>query len=212
MLISNKLNTIIRILTTNLDMQLSDIAKLANIRNSVAHKLVLKLINSGYVVKAGGLIKVLNPNRLTKAWSYCVSIKELNKVYYNAAERPQYLIKTIANAARTAGLDYAFTLFSATEFVSPYVAPSETYIYVKKDDLKKWDVLLRKQNMLSTSREGNVILLSVDEDYFVGVWDAHGSKIVSLPQLYVDLFSFGGRGEEAAEQILDILTKGGKNV
>ena len=109
----------------------------------------------------------------------------------------------IANKARLEKLSYAFTLFSATEHVSPYVAPSDTYLYILKKDIKEWQNLLRNENMLPTEKDGNVICLVVDEDYFEGVWEVRDVMVVSIPQLYADLFSYGGRGEEAAMEVLN---------
>ena len=56
--------------------------------------------------------------------------------------------------------------------------------------------------MLPTEREGNVICLLVDEDYFEGLMEVRDVHVVSIPQLYADLFSYGGRGEEAAKEII----------
>jgi hypothetical protein len=213
MLISEKLNTIVRILLTNVDkdMRPGTIAKKAGITSAMAQRIVLKLERTGYVT-IRGTVKVINRMKLIRAWGYCTSIRELERVEYIAVERPQYVMMKIANSAQAAGLKYAFTLFSATEHISPYVAPSDTYVYVKKRDIKAWDAVLRSQNMLPQERDGNVILLPVDDEYFEGAFEVRGVHIVSLPQLYVDLFSFGGRGEEAAEQILNATREKEKNV
>lgn len=208
MLIPEKLNSIIRILLVNSlqgesNLRLPTLAKKANITSAMAKRLILRLENSGYV-KIRGTIKLINPRKLMRAWGYCYSIRELERSEFLAGElRPQYVMLKIANRARTENLPYAFTLFSATEHISPYVAPSDTYLYVLKKDIKEWHTLFRKEDILPIEREGNVICLLVDEDYFEGVWDARGMMVVSLPQLYADLFSYGGRGEDAAEEILN---------
>jgi hypothetical protein len=46
-----------------------------------------------------------------------------------------------------------------------------------------------------------------DDGVFYGSREIRQVKIVSSVQLYVDLFNYPGRGEEAAEKILDQLTK-----
>ena len=211
MLIPKKLDTIIRILLVNLfeggqKLRLSTLAKKANITSAMTKRLVLRLERSRYVKIRGG-VKVINPKKLMRAWGYCYSIQELERSEFIVAERPQYVMLKIVNKARLWNLPYAFTLFSATEQVNPYVAPSDTYLYINKKDVKAWQTLLRKENMLPAEKEGNVILLFVDEDYFEGVWEARGVMIASLPQLYADLFSFGGRGEEAAEEIMKMVLK-----
>lgn len=214
MLIPEKLNTIIRILLTNSsnDMRISTLAKKAKTAYAVASRLVLRLERSGYISIRGSTVKLLNRDKLIRAWGYCYAIKELDKVEFIAAERPQYVMMKIANAAQLADLKYAFTLFSATEHISPYVAPSNTYVYVRKKDVGAWDNILRSEKMLPTEREGNVILLPVDDEYFEGILAVRDVYVVSLPQLYADLFSYGGRGEEAAEQILSIIREQSQNV
>jgi len=211
MLIPKKLDTIIRILLVNFfeseqKLLLSTLAKKAKITPAMAKRLVLRLEESKYVTIRRG-IKVINPKKLMRAWGYSYSIRELERLEFVAAERPQYVMTKIANRARLWGLSYAFTLFSATEHISPYVAPSDTYLYILKKDIKAWDSLFRRENILPAEREGNTICLLVDEDYFEGVWNARDMTIVSLPQLYADLFSFGGRGEEAAEEIINKVLK-----
>jgi len=211
MLIPKKLDTIIRILLVNLveggsNLRLSALAKKAKITPAMAKRLVLRLERSGYVTIRGG-IKVINPKKLIRAWGYSYSIRELERLEFMAAERPQYIMLKIANKARLWKLPYAFTLFSATEHVSPYVVPSDTYLYVLKKDVEAWSSVFRDENILPAEKEGNIVLLLVDEDYFEGVWATRDMSIVSLPQLYADLFSYGGRGEEAAEELISKVLK-----
>jgi len=211
MLIPKKLDTIIRILLVNLseggsNLRLSALAKKAKITPAMAKRLVLRLEKSRYVTIRRG-VKVINPKKLMRAWGYSYSIRELERLEFVAAERPQYIMVKIANKARLLKLPYAFTLFSATEHISPYVVPSDTYLLILKKDIKEWESLFRKEKILPAEREGNVICLVVDEDYFEGVWEARGMMVVSLPQLYADLFSFGGRGEEAAEELISKVFK-----
>src|SRR3989338_702741 len=206
MLIPEKLNAIIKILLVNSienkpDLQLNIIARKAKITPSMAKRLVLRLERSGYVAIKRG-VRVIDPIKLMVAWGYMYSIREIEHSEFIAAERPQYIMLKIANIARVEKLQYAFTLFSATEHISPYVAPSDTYIYILKKDLKRWEALFRKENMLPTEKNGNLICLLVDEDYLEGVMDVRDVKVISLPQLYADLFSYGGRGLEAADELI----------
>ena len=207
MLIPERLHRIIRILLVNAwekkpNLQVNTIAKNADISAAMAKRLLLRLRNSGYITFSKG-VKVINPAKLMVAWGYTYSIRELKRAEFVAAERPQYVMHKIVNIARREELKYAFTLFSATEHVSPYVAPSDTYLYILKKDEKIWQNAFKKDNILPAQRDGNVICLVVDEEYFEGVWEARDVMVVSVPQLYSDLFSYGGRGEEAAQELLD---------
>ena len=144
--------------------------------------------------------------KLLKAWSYSVSIFELEKIQFVASERPQYLIKKIANIGSRNSLEYAFTLFSATEIVSPYVSPAETHLYILKEERDKWEKILPKNNIFP-GEKGNVICFLADESFFYKRKKIKDKKVISLPQLYTDLFSYGGRGAEAAEKILEVIKR-----
>ncbi len=214
MLISKKLDSAIRILLTNsLDLKpnltFSELAKKADTAPSMAKKLALKLIRSDYAMIGRGIrgIKLTQPKKLIKAWSYCYSVRELEKAEFIAAERPQYVMLKIANAAAKNRLKHAFTLFSATEHVSPYIAPSDTHLYIRKEDLKSWQNLFCSQNIQPAESQGNIICFLADDAYFEGAWTAREAAVVSLPQLYADLFSYGGRGEEAAEEIMNLISR-----
>lgn len=219
MLISDKLNSAIRVLLVNSiegkpNLTFSELAKKAKIAPSLAKKIALKLIRSEYAAIGKGIrgIKIIKPEKLTKAWGYLFSIRELEKAEFIAAERPQYVMVKIANAARINKLKYAFTLFSATEHIHPYVAPADTHMYILKNDLKAWQKLFSSQNTQTAEGNGNIICLLVDEDYFEGVWNSREMTVVSLPQLCADLLSYGGRGEEAGEEILKLIGERLKNV
>lgn len=216
MLIPEKLNTIIRILLANTfenkpHLTASILSKKAKITYAMAKRHLIRLEKSGYVTIKGE-IKVINPIKLLMGWGYTYSIRELERVEFVSAERPQYVIAKIANWTRKHEIPYAFTLFSATEQVSPYVAPSSTYIYINKKDVELWEKFFREEKILPAEKEGNVICLLVDEDYFQGILDVRGVKIVSLSQLYADLMSFGGRGEEATTELIKIIKEKMKNV
>ena len=216
MLISEKLNTIIRILLANTfsnkpDLRVPELAKEAKLTSGMAKRLLVRLEKSGYLtIKVK--VKLTSPIKLMKAWGYTYSLREIEHSEFISAERPQYIILKIANWARKEKMPYAFTLFSATEHISPYVAPSTTHIYILKSDLQTWQNFFRAEKILPAEKEGNVVCLLVDDDYFKNIEDIRGANIVSLPQLYADLMSFGGRGEEAAQELSRIIDKRLKNV
>lgn len=209
MLIPNKLNTIIRILVARaignkLSLTVPELAKEARLTYAMAKRLLLRLERSSYLT-IKGKIKLNDPIKLMKAWGYCYSIREVERAEFVSAERAQYITLKIANWARKENVPYAFTLFSATEQVAPSVVPSTAHVYILASDIQLWKRFFREEKILSAEKEGNVACLLVDEDYFKGIEDVRGVHIVSLPQLYADLMSYGGRGEEAAQELLRVI-------
>ncbi len=211
MLIPEKLNTIIRILLANkfsnkTEVTVPELAKEAKLTSGMAKRLLVRLEKSGYLTIKRS-VKLTNPIKLMKAWGYTYSLREIERSEFISAERPHYIILKISNWARKEKMPYAFTLFSATEHVSPYVAPSTTHVYILKSDLPAWQRFFREEKILPAEKEGNVVCFLVDEDYFKTIEDVRGITIVSLPQLYADLISFGGHGEEAAQELSRIVDK-----
>ena len=216
MLIPEKLGTIIRILLANAsrnnpDLSVAELARQAGITHAMAKRLLLRLEKSGYI-SSRGKIKLIQPMKLMKAWGYTYALREIEHTEFVAAERPQYSILKIANWARRRKITYAFPLFSATEQVSPFVAPSTTHVYIVKKDMDLWQRFFREEKILPAEKEGNVVCFLVGEDFFKNIEEIRGTKIVSLPQLYADLMSYGGRGEEAAQELLKVIDKRKENV
>lgn len=206
MLISKSMQKLVRVLVNNKEktLTLREISREANASVGITSKIINNLEKTGYLKKVRGGFKVSNFNKLLNAWAYCVSVNELDKVEFSAAERPQYLIKKIAEIADKNNLKYAFTLFSATEIAAPYVSPNETHLYILEKEKEMWEKIMPKNNIF-LAEKGNIICFLVDEKYFYNAKKIRGIKIVSLPQLYADLFSFSARGEEAAQEVLKII-------
>ncbi|MBI4453842.1 hypothetical protein HY636_04325 [Candidatus Woesearchaeota archaeon] len=206
MLITNGMQNIIRVLLNykNKGFTTRELAKEANVSVGLTVKLLSSLAATGYIVKKPKI--KLTSFKLLNAWAYTTSIKEISQLSFSAAERPEYLFKKISLIAAQNNLNYAFTLYSATEFVSPFVVPNTLDFYILNSDKEKWETSLVKHNIFPAEK-GNITVYLVDKDYFYNLLEINGNKIISLPQLYVDLFSLGGRGEEAAQQLLKAMDK-----
>ncbi|MBC8501280.1 MAG: hypothetical protein H8D38_05970 [DPANN group archaeon] len=199
MLISESMQNIIRVLLNKKVKSVRELSKEANTSLGITSKIVNQLKISDYISKR---FEIKNKKRLLDFFAYSFSINELERIEFVAAERPQYIIKKIANIAIKNDLEYAFTLFSATEIIKPYVAPSETHFYILEEEKDEWERILPKNNILPSQR-GNVLLLIVDRNYFYNMRVVDGIKVVSLSQLYADLMSYKGRGEDAARELIE---------
>lgn len=203
MLISKSMERVIRVLLNRKSMKLRQLAKEANVPLGVTVKNTNALEKSGYIEKKVNT-SVINPNKLLKAWAYTTSVRELRKVEFSGAERPQFIMKKIANLLSKNNIKYAFTLFSATEILSPYVTPAETHLYTLEKDQERIKNLFEKESILP-AQKGNVICFLVDQSYFYNIQNIHNFNIVSVSQLYIDLSSYGGRGEDAAQHLLEVI-------
>ncbi len=205
MLISENMQKIIRVLV-NLDNPISvrELSKLSKSSLGITSKIVNQLQETGYIVKTKGKLRVTNKEMLVRAWGYTVSISEIPKVSFISAEKPKYVVEKINNISGKSSLKYAFTLLSATELVNPYLYPDNVDLYINKNDLKEWEKLLVDQRIYPAEK-GNVTLYLVDESYFFDARKIDKFFVISLPQLFVDLFSKGGRYVESAEKIMEVM-------
>jgi len=206
MLISKKMYEIIRVLITTKNSNISDVAKKSRITVGMASRILKRIEKSGYIKIDRNGVNLTNELKLLKFWGYSYSIREFDNIQFLGAERPQYMAKVIINIAMKENLQYAFTLFSATDIIRPYVLPSETYMYILEKDVKKWENVFREKNILPIKENGNIVCILTDEDFFENnIQKVSDANIVSIYQLYADLLSWGIRGEEAAEHIYELI-------
>jgi hypothetical protein len=120
--------------------------------------------------------------------------------------RREYMLRKPLDVLNKTSLGYALTTYQAENRVQNYLFPSRVDFYIKPEELPKWHSLLSKEGMVG---KGNTRVLIGDEQVFYRSFDRGGLKIVSMPQLIVDLLSEGGVCVEAAEMLMD---KESKNV
>src|SRR3989338_7417727 len=185
MLISESMQKIIRVLLNTKKLTLRKLSSECGVSLGISSKIINQLEKTEYLVRKRGFLEVRNYRKLLNAWAYSSSITDLKKLEFIGAESPSYLIKKISLIANKNKLEHAFTLFAGTEIVCPYVTPSEVHFYILESEKKEWENDLRKERIFPAEK-GNIICFLADKSY-------------------VDLFSFGGRGEEAAAELSKVI-------
>ena len=95
---------------------------------------------------------------------------------------------------------YALTGFSGSTRYAPAVRYQRAAAYVEQD----FEKMIESIDIKAVDSGANVLLLKpYDEGVFYGKQEQNGSIIVSAVQNYLDLSSFRGRGQEAAEKLLE---------
>ncbi len=101
-------------------------------------------------------------------------------------------------------LRFALTSFSGASRVAPYTRIKQVFAYIEQDIDKLRDVL----DLKPVPSGSNVTLfVPYDEGIFYNCELYDGLKVVSPIQLYLDLKSYGGRGEDAAQFLFDKVIK-----
>jgi len=205
---SRKASRIVRLLLIHPQegWTIKDLSREAEVSIGFTHAVVMSLIDQGHVYRDDSYrLRVSNPVRLIQRWAAYHSYVAMNRfLRYHTFEKN---IEVFLSNMRAAGdLEYALTVLAGALVVAPYVRPTTIHFYIKqKEKVKTWVELL---DLRPVEMGGNVsIVLPYDEGVFYGVSQVAGVNVVSKVQLYVDLFNYPARGEEAAEIILRTLKK-----
>jgi len=141
-------------------------------------------------------LKELKHKRIKKIYGLWLKIKK--KLKYR-----EYLIKEPLEILKKTKLDYALTTYFAESLVQSYLFPLRYDIYIKEEDLDKWHKLLIKDGFYG---KGNFRILIYDDfkflDKIIFNFKNIKLKLVSKPQLIVDLMQENGPAREAAEMLM----------
>ena len=183
-----KKDRIFRILLSNPENSLTKyrIAKLAQAQQ-IQVSLILRRLEKSHLVKG---TQVLDPKGLLTEWS------RLHVKF----ESQSFLLKDILNLLRNTDLDYALTTYQAETMVNHYLFPSRTDLYIRLGESEKWHDFLLSQGALLGG--GNVCLKWYDDQVFYNSFLVNGYRLVSIPQIIVDLIREGGVTVQAAEMMM----------
>lgn len=182
-----------------------ELAREANVSLSYTHATISSLLRSGYVtrkISGNPGVEIVDPIRLLNRWaSYNDYMSNSNQfiAYYSHDKDIDTIIDKLSSSSK---VDYALTSLSGAWLVSPYVRPIalEAYVYSKSDA----DNIAHALNLNPIPKDGNVrLVVPYDTGVFYKTQITRNVKVVSDVQLYVDLYNFPARGEEASGRILE---------
>jgi hypothetical protein len=193
--------------------RLEELAKTAEVSLGHAHNVVKRLHELSWVERGEHQrIQLIRPGDLLDAWVDAYSYRVNTIETYFAAERITRRarrghgqlaadIPMVADIARVAEAEhrrYAFTLHSGAALVAPNVRVPAIHCYVEGDPAP----IAQALGLRAGEGEGNVHLIT---PYDSGVFHAPiakgGVPVVSLPQLYADLYHYERRGREQAAHL-----------
>lgn len=154
------------------------------------HELLGKLEKEGLVKGT----QVKDFNGLMMLW---------RKWYVRPGKR-EYMLRNPLNLLRSTKLQYALTTYQAENIVQNYLFPSRVDFYILPGQLAEWHRMLLTEGLVG---RGNTRVLLGDELVFYRSFEKNGLEVVSLPQLIVDLLVEGGVCVEAAENLMEKVSK-----
>lgn len=182
-----------------------ELAREARISSGLAHYVCRTLTELGFVARGErNRLVLVDPLRLLKRWAAYHQYNHMNKFldFFTLEREIDRFVKKIAKL----DLEYAVSGLVGAWLVAPYVRPVDVHLYVPARDMA--EKIAKGLELNPTPKGGNVkFVLPYDEGVFYGTHKARDVKVVSNVQLYVDLYNFPARGEEAASRLLELMLK-----
>lgn len=112
----------------------------------------------------------------------------------------QYNIQKPLDLLGNTELKYALTTYYGESLVHDYLFPSRVDIYIERNDLSRWHTILTERGLAG---KGNFRLLADDQHVFYANQIVKGYRMVSIPQLILDLLREEGVAKEAAYMLME---------
>jgi len=168
----------------------------ANVKKLLDDRELIKKTEEGFCLK--------EPFPLLSEWSEnYVYRKNRIKDFYSLKSIPEIEAK-IAEVCEQNKINYALTGFSGAARFTPSVRYQRAMAYIDAEE----DSLSGLFQFKEVGSGANVsLLVPYDAGVYYGVTEKEGIRVASPVQLYLDLKGFKGRGEEAANAILEEVIK-----
>ena len=177
--------------------RLEELAKTADVSLGHAHNVVKRLDELSWVERGEHQrIQLTRPGDLLDGWVEAYSYR-LNRLetYFSPERVTRRLVGDIARAAHGESRRYAFTLHSGAALVASNVRLPAIHCYLEGNP----EPIARTLGLRPGEGEGNVYLIApYDDGVFHAPIEKGGVLVVSLAQLYADLYHYERRGREQA--------------
>ena len=201
-LFSPKAERILRVLLSSgrKEWKVEELAKEADVSLGLASN-VKKLLEDKEWINAQTIgFSLTEPFLVLEKWSDNYNFRR-NQVrdYYSMLTISEFE-ERLGNVCEKENVRYGLSGFSGAARLAPAVRYQRAMAYVQGD----LHSLIEPLGIKPVTSGANVTLLEpYDEGVYYGSQDLDGIRVLSPVQIYLDLKSFRGRGEEAAEAILD---------
>jgi hypothetical protein len=184
--------------------KVGDLAEAAQVSLGQVSNVKKRLMDREWIQEEKIGFRLNEPEQLLKEWGENYSFRK-NKIldFYSLKTVAQIEADLIDYCNRN-NLIYAFTGFSGAARLASAVRYQRAMTYL--EDLN--DTLISALALKRVESGSNVTLsIPYDEGVFYGARQLEGAQIASPVQLYLDLRSFRGRGEEAAQILFEQVIK-----
>jgi len=162
---------------------------------------VKKLLDSRELIeKTEGGFTLREPFSILSEWSRNYAFRKNRTMDFYSLKSIPEIEAQIAEVCKRNKISYALTGFSGAARFASAVRYQRVMAFVDAEE----DQLLKLFEFKEVGSGANVtLLMPYDAGVFYGVTKKEGIRVVSPVQLYLDLMGFKGRGEEAANALLE---------
>lgn len=177
-----------------------DLAGEAGISLAQTSKVKRLLLNQDFAREDRRAFWLAQPAELLQQWAQAYSYESNGVRYFYSMLSLADAEHGIAEECERGGMPYGLAMFSGASRVAPFAQYDRAFAFVDA----RPDEIANSLEMKSVPSGANVVLLRpYDDGVFYGLQEFEGVQVVSDIQLYLDLKSYKGRGEEAADFLLE---------
>lgn len=205
-LYSPKSSRILRVLLLNTKRRwkMQDLAQEADVSLGLVAKVKELLVEREWIQEARDGLQLVGPEALLLQWAAQYQIQKSNITSFYTLSDVSETEEQLSDFCRRQRVQFALTGFSAAARTAPFVRYKLVTAYFNANLEKVASQLNFKK--VSSGATLN-LMIPYDEGVFHQTEEVDGVPIVSSVQLYLDLKNMAGRGEEAAQFLLDEVIK-----
>ena len=170
----------------------------------LVNKVIRHLCDEAFVVEipCDGGFRLRDPLGLLTAWNQAYCFDHHQRRGYFTLLQGKRLQEALVGLESLTGGHAAYAAFSAADFQAPNVRQPKTWLYVGAEYLDQFCAATEAKSV--DSGENLVVLVPEDDGVFLLHDGSEGRLGCTTPvQTYVDLTHCGGRGQEAAQALLE---------
>jgi hypothetical protein len=181
--------------------RLGELARAAEVSLGHSHNVVKRLEELAWLERdTSDRMRLTKPGDLLESWGDAYTYRENEIASYAVPERMtrKFLVE-VARAAEAEGRRYALTMSAGLSLVAPHLRMTAVHAYLEGNPAP---VAARLGLRAVAEADGALHLFApYDRGVFHGLLEKGGLRVTSLPQLWVDLARYDGRGADQAQHL-----------
>jgi hypothetical protein len=199
---SPKSSRVLRVLLAEPDRRwfVEDMSQEAGISIGLVSKVKRALLDREWIREENRKFYLTRPEEVLNEWAENYSYTKNERFSFYSGLSAEQIEEAIRRECERRKWRYGLALLSGARKVAPFVRSMRFFAYIDGDIE---DIANALQFRKVVSGPNVTLLQPYDEGVFYGMQEINGIAVVSDIQLYLDLKTYRGRGEEAAQAILE---------